>query len=111
MMQYPGYPAAPGEYSGQAEGSSEPPADDPPAPRAAYTGQVVTSPPPPQPLLTVIFKDGQRLQIHNYLLTSSTLTVLDEKYRQIPLDQIDVPATRQSNLADGLDFRVPHASR
>jgi len=108
MMQYPGYPAAPSSYN-YGEEYSQAPADDPQASRPAYTGQVVSSPLPPQPPLTVIFKDGQRLQIHNYLLTPTTLTVLDDNYRQIPLDQIDLAATRQTNLTNGLDFRVPHA--
>jgi hypothetical protein len=110
MMQYPGYPAAPA-YSGEGQADYQPPADDAPAARSAYSGEVVSTPPPPQPPLKVIMKSGQQLQVHNYMLTSTTLTVLDDKYRQIPLDEIDVPATRQSNLADGLDFRIPHAPR
>ena len=108
-MQYPGYPAAPPQP--YAADDAQPEDNDPPATRQAYTGQVVSTPLPPQQALTIIFKDGRRLQIHNYLLTATTLTVLDEKYREIPVEQIDVTATRRSNLADGLDFRVPQGSR
>jgi len=110
-MQYPGYPAAPN--NGAGEEYSQVPADASPAARAPYTGQVqVSSLPTPQQAVKLIFKDGRSPeQIRNYMLTSTTLTVLDQKYREIPLDQIDLAATRQSNLADGIDFRVPHASR
>jgi hypothetical protein len=108
-MQYPGYPAAPeqGGY-GTAESYPQQQAGDAAGARSAYPGQMVSTPPPQQPPLKVILKDGQKLEVHNYLLTATTLTVLDDNYRQIPLDQIDVNATRQTNLANGLDFRVPH---
>lgn len=58
--------------------------------------------------VTLIFKDGRPPeQIHNYLLTATTLTVLDQHDREIPLDQIDVAATQAANRATGVDFRVP----
>jgi hypothetical protein len=107
-MQYPGYAAAPGAYGyGSSEEYPQPAGSDSSDGRAAYSGQVISSPPAPQPPLQVILKDGRQLRVHNYLLTSTTLTVLDDNYRQIPLDQIDLAATRQTNLANGLDFRVP----
>jgi len=66
----------------------------------------------PQQAVTVVFNDGRPSeQIHNYLITPTTLTVLDQKYREIPLDQINVTATQQTNRADGIDFRVPGGSR
>jgi len=77
--------------------------------RLPYTGPSGASDPPsPQQAVTVIFKDGRPSeQIHNYLLTASTLTVLDQKYREIPVDQINLGATEETNRADGIDFRVP----
>ena len=113
MQQYPGYPAAPAPdtygYGGEGSRSGDSEAE---GARASYTGPVEVDPPAPQQAVTVIFKDGRPPeQIHNYLLTATTLTVLDQRYRQIPVDQIDVNATRQSNLADGIDFRVPGGSR
>jgi hypothetical protein len=61
-----------------------------------------------QGAVTLIFNDGRPpVQIHNYLLTASTLTVLDPQYREIPLDKINVAATEQTNRAAGVDFRVP----
>lgn len=56
----------------------------------------------------MIFKDGRPPEkIHNYMLTANTLTVLDEQYQQIPVNQIDVTATDAANRAQGLHFQVP----
>ena len=84
----------------------QPQQDDPhqaQAPPAASPGSAGNSRP-----VTLIFNDGRPpVQIHNYLLTGSTLTVLDAQYREIPLDKINVAATEQANRAAGVDFRVP----
>ena len=81
-----------------------------PAPRAEYAPQsaAYAGAAAREDAVTVIFKDGrQPEQIHNYLLTSTTLTVLDARYRQIPLDDVNVAATEAANRAAGVDFRVP----
>lgn len=82
--------------------------------RPAYEGQGVTPrkmfEPVREDAVTVIFKDGRPAeQIRNYLLTSTTLTVLDARRRQIPLDDVNVDATVAANRAAGVDFRVPTA--
>ena len=65
----------------------------------------------PQPV-TILFKDGRAPeQIHNYLLSRSMLTVLDSQGREIPVNQIDVPATVQVNRQAGVDFHLPAAAR
>jgi hypothetical protein len=106
--QYP-YPSGPAPYN-YGGGGGYPPADESPqGARMSYAGPPyqVNSPLPEQ-AVTVIFNDGRPSeQIHNYLLTSTTLTILDHKYREIPLDQINLAATQATNLADGVDFRVP----
>lgn len=63
--------------------------------------------------LTVVFKDGRApVQMQNYMMTATVLTDLDARhYAQIPVDQIDVAATRQANSAAGVGFAVPGASR
>ena len=114
--QYPQYGSqddAQQAYSPYPQQPAPPPAA---SPRPSYTG-------PSEPSrgsaaagneeeVTVIFKDGRPAEkIHNYMLTSSTLTVLDPHYRDIPLDQVDVGATEAVNRAAGVDFRVPAASR
>src|SRR5215469_1748972 len=83
-------------------------------PEYAPTGQPAGSPTPPvnEQAVTLIFNDGRRSEtIHNYLLTSTKLTVLDARYREIPLSQIDIAATVAANRAAGIDFRVPPASQ
>jgi hypothetical protein len=108
VTQYPGYPVAPDYNYGGGEPYPPTSGDAEAGSRAANSPQPVSNPPAPQQPLQVILKDGQKLQVHNYMLTSTTLTVLDDNYRQIPLDQIDLNATRQTNQANGIDFRVPH---
>jgi hypothetical protein len=112
---YGAQPYGPQEYQGQSAMPQNP------SDRMSYTPQSEASARSASPrrqdavpghdTVTVIFKDGRPPeQIQNYLLTSTTLTVLDAHYRQIPLDQINVAATEQANRAAGIDFRVP-ASR
>ena len=61
--------------------------------------------------LTVIFKNGRApISVRNYLMTSRVLTDLDSQhYEQIPLDQIDLAATKRFNTFAGVDFQVPGA--
>lgn len=68
----------------------------------------VSAAPAREQIVTVIFNDGRPpVKIHNYLLTPSTLTVLDPSYREIPLNQVNLPATEQANRAAGVEFGVP----
>ena len=88
----------------------------PPAPapisRQPYAGSISSAPEVQQPL-TVIFKNGRAPEtMQNYMMNSKTLTDLDQQhYEQIPLDQIDMAATEQTNRTRGVDFRAPAASR
>jgi hypothetical protein len=94
---YEGDPAA----AAQAFGRNQPYAAQPEASGSSAA-------PAGENTVTVIFNDGRPpVQIHNYLLTTNTLTVLDPQYREIPLAQIDVAATQQANRAAGVDFHVP----
>jgi hypothetical protein len=95
---YEGEPAAVGQAFGRGSPSS-----------TAESGVSGTSAAAaPAGALVVVFNDGRPPeQIHNYLLTADTLTVLDAQYRQIPLAQIDVAATQRANRTSGVDFRVP----
>jgi hypothetical protein len=114
MPSYEGYPEAPGPYNyGTDYGYTPQTEDGSYSSRQPYTGPgTVIDPPARQQALTVIFNDGRPSeQIHNYLLTATTLTVLDQKYHEIPLDQVNVAATQAANRADGIDFSVPPAAR
>ena len=62
--------------------------------------------------VTLVFKDGRPpQQIHNYLLTATTLSVLDQRRQEIPVDQIDLAATAKVNRAAGASFALPGGSR
>jgi hypothetical protein len=63
----------------------------------------------PQPATTLIFNDGRPTeQVHNYVLTSTMLYGFDNGARQeIPLSEINVPATIQVNRSAGVEFSLP----
>ena len=102
------------DYSNQPTGDYGPEAPEvaanTPSPfRPTYQGQIEAAPVHPQPTTTLIFKDGRSpVQVHNYALTDSTLYALDGDSRQeIPLSQLDVPATVEANRKAGVDFALP----
>ncbi len=58
--------------------------------------------------VTLVFKDGRPPeQIHNYAMTRSTLYVTGRHTREIPLDQLDLPATERANHEAGVTFQLP----
>lgn len=62
--------------------------------------------------VTLVFKDGRNpLQVHNYLLTRTTLYVRDQHHRDIPLDQLDLAATQRVNHEAGVDFQLPEVPK
>jgi hypothetical protein len=105
----------PGYGSGYAPGPGAQSASRPPY--QAFPGQ---NPPLPRPVsvpanqqtVTLVFKDHRpNQQIHNYLLNGTMLSVWDQHPREIPVDQIDVPATEKLNNAAGVDFHLPVESQ
>jgi hypothetical protein len=98
-----------GQYPG---GYGPPPEQYPPAPRNPYqpsNGELRTLPAPAaEEATTLVFKDGRPAeQVHNYLLTRTTLYVQDQNRRSIPVDQLDLAATEKTNRDAGVDFQVP----
>lgn len=91
-------------YAGASQAEPQPQA----SPRQSYRGTPSASA-ASEESLTVVFNNGRApQQMQNYMISSSALTVLDRDHQeQIPLDQIDVAATRQMNRSRGLDFRIP----
>jgi hypothetical protein len=59
--------------------------------------------------VTLIFKDGRPPeQIQNYLATRSTLTVIDGRHHHdIPLADLNIPATIKANRETGVGFQLP----
>jgi hypothetical protein len=97
------------EYGPPPSGSYTPwPYGSQPAPSQAEP----SSPPVPEEPVTLVFKDGRPPeQIHNYLLTATTLSVLDQRRHDIPVDQIDLAATAKVNRDAGVSFALPGGSR
>jgi hypothetical protein len=109
---YGGLAPAPGDASGPY-----PPPYDPNqiAPqRPVYRG--ATEPeqapaPESEDAVTLVFKDGRPPeQIHNYILSRTTLYVQDKRTRSIPIEQLDVAATAKANEDAGIEFRLPSAT-
>lgn len=65
----------------------------------------------PQPV-TVVFNNGQPpALVYNYVLTPTTLYVLDGYRYAVPLNVVDVPATDRVNRMAGVDFHLPVTSQ
>jgi hypothetical protein len=81
-------------------------------PQEGFRGENPSAPVPGQPL-TVIFNSGRApVKMQNYMMNAKVLTDLDSQhYEQIPIDQIDVAATQRANIAAGVGFEIPGASR
>ncbi|MDP9051032.1 MAG: hypothetical protein M3O31_10000 [Acidobacteriota bacterium] len=83
---------------------------DAPAPtyRPAYQRPHPEVPLPPEEAVTLVFKDGRPTeQIHNFLLTRTTLYVQDDQPYPIPVDQLDLAATTKLNADAGIVFKLP----
>ncbi len=64
-----------------------------------------TSPP-----IILVFRDGHRMEIHNYAIIGQTLWVLDENAAtKIPISDLDIDATQRENPARGL--RTPSTEK
>jgi hypothetical protein len=62
--------------------------------------------------LTLIFRDGRPAeQVHNYVLTRTTIFVRDQHHHDIPLEQIDLAATQKVNHEAGIDFQLPELTQ
>lgn len=93
-----GYPVPPGYQP-------YPPQPMPAAPQMQYVPGSAST-------VILIYKDGRPPeQIQNYLATRSTLTVLDGgRRREIPLSELNLPATVSANRQTGVDFKLPSAT-
>lgn len=83
------------------------------APSAAFRPAYQRPLPEPsaEDAVTLVFKDGRPSeQIHNYMLTQTTLYVQDQRRHQISVADIDVPATEKVNRDAGIDFQLPAGS-
>ena len=94
-------------YYNQSAPAAPPPAAEPaPAPAPGPEMQYV---PGSADTVTLIFRDGRPPEeIHNFIATRSTLTVLDgRRRRDIPIADLDLAATLKANRETGVDFQLP----
>jgi hypothetical protein len=57
---------------------------------------------------TLVFRNGQKLDIANYAIVGKTLWVFDEqRARRIALAELDLDATRKLNADNGFEFKIP----
>ena len=108
----PGWTGSDAQYPNQEPEPAElsyPPFYAPSAPPQGEWGvRTAPDPAPEEDIVTIVFKDGRPSeQIRNYALTRTTLYITGQHIREIPMDEIDLPATQQLNRASGIDFRLP----
>jgi hypothetical protein len=122
---WPGY-WDPGYYDNSASvdpayANQPPPADYAPEPYPAPPAEQAdaTSPyrpayqrpqpePEPENPVTLVFKDGRPSeQVHDYILTRTTLYVQDAHTHEIPVADLDLAAMETVNKAAGVDFQLP----
>jgi hypothetical protein len=103
----------PGSYAGPyADGYAEPPVE---SARPAYDGGAAAYPnaqqadaSQPHPKVQLIFKDGHKLEIEDYVATKTRILVTEGgTSREILVAALDVPATLAANQAAGVDFSIP----
>ena len=110
VQQQPAASAAPPDESSRPD--YEAPAEEPyPYAQPPADNQFASSPVAPEPALTLIFNDGHQETIHNYVLTSEAVIVLDQaasgRQTRIPLASLNLAATAQAAQQAGLDFTPP----
>jgi TolA-binding protein len=104
-------PAAATEKKPQAP-VSRPPAGRGGSPRAQASNSAPASPAPTADdkttMTVIVFRDGHRTEVRNYAIIGSTLWVYSEDdSKKIPLEQIDLPATKNANTERGVSFQLP----
>jgi len=97
---------APEGYDAQPDDQGQPAPPGPYQPTYGLSHQ--SAAPAIEEAVTLVFKDGRPPeQIHNYVLTRTTLYVGDQHHRDIPIDQLDLAATAKVNHDAGVDFHLP----
>ena len=75
--------------------------------------QSTTTPATPNremPATVLIYRDGRRVEVHNYAIVGQTLWTFNERVAtKVPLDELDLNATRTANADRGIDFVVPQS--
>jgi hypothetical protein len=65
-----------------------------------------------EPQTTLVFKDGQQLDVANYAIVGNTLYDLTPGHRRkIALAELDLNATAKENDGRGIDFQLPPSAK
>ncbi len=103
---YNEYGYGPGDGSNYGNGSPQP---------YSIAPQVGNSSDPdnsaPSEYVTLVFRDGHRERIVNYVMSGSTISVYDQRQRTIPISALDRTATDEANRDAGVRFQLPAPSR
>jgi len=77
---------------------------EPSKPAVAPTPAAADSPP-----TTLVYRDGHKSEVRNYAIVGSNLIDLSKSpvLKKIPLDSLDLVATRKENEDNGVDFHTP----
>jgi hypothetical protein len=69
--------------------------------------------PPEGPPMTVVLKDGSRIETRGYAVMGSKLWILlsPQRATQIPLSDVNIEATRRENLKQGIDVVIQSARK
>ena len=61
------------------------------------------------PMTTLVYRDGHKAELRNYAIVGSNLVDLTKAsfLKKIPLDSLDLEATRRENEENGVEFHVP----
>jgi hypothetical protein len=63
------------------------------------------------PPTVLVFRDQHKQEVSNYAIVGQTLwTFVPQHKQQIPLADLDIPATIRANDDRGVTFRVPGAA-
>ena len=82
--------------------------DDPPQSTPRPQPQSSLQSAPEGPAAVFVFKDGVRLDAHNYAIVGQTLWILSpQRAMKYPVAQLDYDATRKANVDRGIDMTLP----
>ena len=89
------------EESRDSRHDPAPQAQPAPAPKAAEEQLV--------PMTTLVYRDGHKSEVLNYAIVGGNLIDLTKSpvMKKIPLDSLDLVATRHENEENGVDFHLP----
>jgi hypothetical protein len=75
---------------------------------SSASGEALRRETEPQPTTVLVFRDQHTEEVGNYAIVGPTLWVFTEQQaRKVPIDSLDIAATKKANDDRGVDFRLP----